>query len=217
LREFSSVGATESFEEDVEPGLLRRIFGAQTEAAVLYHDMLAGRGVEWGLIGPREADRLWSRHILNSAVVQELIPEGATVLDVGSGAGLPGIPLALARPDLRVTLMDSLLRRVNFLELAIAELELTDRVDVVRARAEDTQTRSDVVVARAVAPLGRLAGWCGKLIGSSLLAIKGDGAWSEVAEAEGVLKKLGLASQIIEISIGQGLTPTVVIKLTRLR
>ncbi len=113
------------------------VFGPEREVINRYVDILANRGIEWGLIGPREGDRLWERHILNSVAGAALFPSGASVLDVGSGAGLPGIPLAILRPDLRLTLLDSLLRRTSFLELAVSELGLGGRVQVVRGRAED--------------------------------------------------------------------------------
>lgn len=148
-----------------------------------YVDILANRGIEWGLIGPREADRLWDRHVLNSAAMAELPAAGARVLDVGSGAGLPGIPLAIARPDLSVVLLEPLLRRYNFLVEAVAELELGDRVEVRRGRAEDLRESFEVVTARAVAPLGRLVGWTQQLFvpDGELLALKGSSAADEVS------------------------------------
>ena len=175
---------------------LEAVFGERAGLAVQYHDMLATRGIEWGLIGPREADRLWARHILNSASIAPLVREGASVVDVGSGAGLPGIPLALARPDVNVCLLDSLLRRVNFLELAVDELGLAGQVTVVRARAEEHPQRYDVVVARAVAPLAKLVGWCEPMIGQSMVALKGDTAEQELDDAQPVLKKHGLTAEI---------------------
>jgi 16S rRNA (guanine527-N7)-methyltransferase len=150
-----------------------------------YADLLATTGVERGLIGPREAPRLWERHLLNCAALAELVPNDATVLDVGSGAGLPGIPLALVRPDLSVTLLEPLLRRSTFLEEAVEVLSLEDRVTVVRGRAEDHEGRYAVVTARAVAPMTRLVGWCLPRVrpGGVLLAMKGAGAPEEIAEA----------------------------------
>ena len=122
------------------------------EALSRYVDILAKRGIEWGLLGPREGDKLWQRHIANSVALNDAIPQGVEVADVGSGAGLPGIPIAITRPDLTVTLIEPLLRRANFLTLAVEELGLEDRVEVLRSRAEDTKRRYDVVVCRAVAP-----------------------------------------------------------------
>jgi 16S rRNA (guanine527-N7)-methyltransferase len=153
-----------------------------------YAAWLAGEGVVRGLLGPREAARVWDRHLLNSAAVAELLAPGETVVDVGSGAGLPGIPLALARPDLAVTLLEPLARRAAFLDEVVADLGLGPRVTVVRGRAEDhvrTGAAYDVAVARAVAPLDKLAGWCLPLLrpGGRLLALKGERAEAEVAQA----------------------------------
>ncbi|HEX6328516.1 MAG TPA: 16S rRNA (guanine(527)-N(7))-methyltransferase RsmG, partial [Jiangellaceae bacterium] len=122
--------------------------------------MLAGPGIERGLLGPREVPRLWDRHLLNCAVIQDAVAQGATVLDVGSGAGLPGVVLAVVRPDLAVTLVEPLLRRSVFLGEVVAELRLSN-VNVVRSRAEELHGKviADVVTARAVAPLDRLARW----------------------------------------------------------
>jgi len=182
--------------DNVPQETLEAVFGERAESAVQYHDMLATRGIEWGLIGPREADRLWARHILNSAAITPLVPEGASVVDVGSGAGLPGIPLALARPDIHLCLLDSLLRRVNFLQLAVDELGLADQVAVVRARAEEHTQQYDVVVARAVAPLSRLVGWCEPMMGCLMIALKGDNAEAELADAAPALDKLGLTAEL---------------------
>ncbi|NQU38162.1 MAG: 16S rRNA (guanine(527)-N(7))-methyltransferase RsmG [Actinobacteria bacterium] len=156
-----------------------------------YALLLSTLGIERGLIGPREVPRLWDRHILNCAVVAEpadgLIPPDATVVDIGTGAGLPGVVWALTRPDISVTLVDSMLRRVEFLELAVNELELTDRVSVVRGRAEDLAGSlvGDVVTARAVAPLPKLLTWLGPFVsdGGSILAFKGQTAGVEILEA----------------------------------
>ena len=164
-----------------------------------YQDILATTGLERGLIGPREVDRLWDRHIVNSAVVEECIPPGASVIDVGSGAGLPGIPLAIVRPDLQVTLLEPLLRRSVFLEEVVAELGLGDRVAVVRGRAEDgVVSAADVVTARAVAPLERLIGWCWPLVrpGGSLVALKGERAAEEIEQAYPALNKRRLTATI---------------------
>jgi 16S rRNA (guanine527-N7)-methyltransferase len=141
--------------------------------------------VERGAIGPREADRIWERHILNCLSLAELIEPGAEVLDVGSGAGLPGLVIALARPDLKVTLLDPLLRRTNLLIEFVEELGLGDRVTVVRARAEEHRQRYRYVTARAVARLSKLLPICWPLVvpGGTFLALKGEGAAAEVAEA----------------------------------
>jgi 16S rRNA (guanine527-N7)-methyltransferase len=149
-----------------------------------YVGWLAGAGTERGLIGPREVPRLWDRHVLNSAVVGEWVPQGVRVADIGSGAGLPGLVLALARPDLEVTLVEPLLRRATFLEEVVADLGVPVRV--VRARAEELHGAEsfDVVTSRAVAPLDRLSGWCMPLVaaGGAMVALKGASVVDEVAE-----------------------------------
>ena len=163
------------------------VFGPTVDAAAEYARLLATEGTVRGLIGPREVPRLWERHLLNSAAIASLVPVGARVVDVGSGAGLPGIPLALARPDLTVTLLEPLARRVAFLTECVHRLGL-ERVTVVRGRAEEGPIRrqlggADVVTARAVAPLEKLAGWCLPLLrpGGLLLAMKGSTAAAELA------------------------------------
>lgn len=141
------------------PDAAAAVFGAEVDRAAAYVTLLATTGVERGLLGPREVDRLWDRHVLNSVAVSHAIGPQASVVDVGSGAGLPGIPLALARPDLVVTLLEPLLRRATFLSEVVDELELADRVSVVRGRAVDPDDRDplghratyDVVTSRAVA------------------------------------------------------------------
>lgn len=155
------------------------------------------------MLGPREGDRLWDRHVLNSIALSPLLPEGSAVVDVGSGAGLPGLPLALLRPDLTVTLLESLLRRTEFLQLAIDELGLGDRVRVVRARAEEHRGRYDVVTARAVAPLERLVGWCSSLIapGGLMVALKGASASAELAAAAGALRRDRLSGVVRELAV----------------
>ena len=156
----------------------------------LYADLLATDGVIRGLIGPREVARLWERHLLNCATLAELIPAGANVCDLGSGAGLPGIVLGILRTDVRVTLVEPLLRRTSFLDAAVFALEL-DRVEVVRGRAESLHGRRtfDVVTARALAPLSRLVPWAMPLVapGGELLALKGRSAAQEVGDAAKVL------------------------------
>ena len=183
-----------------------------------YAELLATDGVVRGLIGPREVARLWSRHLANCAVLEELVPAGSLVADVGSGAGLPGLPLALVRPDLRVVLVEPLLRRATFLGEAVTALGLDDRVEVVRGRAEDQTLAVDVVTARAVAPLDRLAGWTLPLarVGGILLALKGDGAADEVAASAAALERLG-GGQIELLACGIGVVepPTTVVKVVR--
>jgi len=166
-----------------------------------YVEILVSRGVDWGLIGPREIGRLWERHILNSIALESLIPEGCRVADVGSGAGLPGIPLAILRPDLEMTLIEPMLRRSNFLTEALDELGLDDRVTVVRGRAEDADLHVDVVVSRAVAKLATLINWTADLIveSGSLLALKGQSADDEVVKAKKELSKRRLSAEVLLI------------------
>jgi len=172
------------------------VFGDRLPLARRFAEHLCTSGVERGLIGPREAPRVWERHVLNCAVVASLLPDGARLVDVGSGAGLPGIPLALARPDVHVVLVEPLARRVDWLREVIADLGVA--VDVERGRAEDDVVRrrwegADVVTARAVAPLDRLAGWCLPLLrpGGRLLAVKGASAADEVERDTGAIRRLG--------------------------
>ncbi|MDP9221093.1 MAG: 16S rRNA (guanine(527)-N(7))-methyltransferase RsmG [Actinomycetota bacterium] len=176
------------------PESARAVFGPRLAQAEAYVSALAADGVVRGLIGPHEVPRLWERHLLNCAVVADLIPDGARVIDVGSGAGLPGIPLALARPDLAITLLEPLARRTIFLDEVTQRLGL-DNVDVVGARADEWAPRplADVVTARAVAPLGRLAGWCLPLLlpGGRLLAIKGASAAAEMAASVDEVSRAG--------------------------
>ena len=170
----------------------------------VYHHWLATAGIERGLIGPREVDRLWDRHIANCAVVEELIPADSLVYDVGSGAGLPGLVLAIVRPDIKVGLIEPLLRRANFLNEVITDLGLTDRVVVYRDRAEQIKlSKADVVTARAVAPLTKLLQWTLPLTrqGGLILAMKGTSAQDEIAEASSVLKDR--SAQIV--MCGQGI------------
>ncbi len=168
-----------------------------------YHEWLATAGVERGLIGPREADKLWDRHINNSAVLSELVPADASVIDVGSGAGLPGIPLQIVRPDLTITLLEPLARRVEFLEEVIADLGLS--TTVVRGRAEDQKGLSaQVVTSRAVAALPKLLTWCWPLVspGGSILALKGAQAAAEIEAASKYLTKRNLAAEVRSVGAG---------------
>jgi 16S rRNA (guanine527-N7)-methyltransferase len=178
---------------------------------------LAGPGIARGLIGPREADRLWARHIVNCAVVAwdpELLPQDSTVVDVGSGAGLPGVVWAVCRPDLTLTLVESLQRRTTFLTELVTHLELADRVEVLRARAEDvTHRRFDVATARAVAPLPRLLPWLAPLATGSVVALKGRTAADEVASAVGTAKRLGLTpAEILAVGADVADPPTTVVR-----
>jgi 16S rRNA (guanine527-N7)-methyltransferase len=204
------------------PDVAEQVFGAERDRAAAYADLLATEGTLRGLIGPHEVDRLWTRHLLNSAVIAELVPAGARVVDVGSGAGLPGIPLALARPDVSVVLLDSQARRVDFLAECVERLGLA-RVTVHRGRAEEPAVRAavggaDVVTARAVAPLERLAGWCLPLLapGGRLLAIKGATAAAELVEAGPALGGLGgRDAELIRCGEAVVVPPTTVVAVTR--
>jgi 16S rRNA (guanine527-N7)-methyltransferase len=172
------------------------IFGDQLNSARRYAELLAEIGVERGLLGPREIDRVWDRHILNCAAVAEVLEPGERVADIGSGAGLPGIPLAIAKPGLHVVLVESLLRRAEFLNMVVAELGLD--VEVVRARAEDVAVRKavgrcDAVTSRAVASLDKITRWSLPLLrpGGRMLAIKGERADDELREHRRVMDRLG--------------------------
>ena len=173
------------------------VFGSRLPLAQEYHDSLATDGSTRGFIGPREVPRLWDRHIINCAVVKQAISEGATVIDVGSGAGLPGIPLAIARPDLRITLIEPLLKRYNYLNEVVEELGL-DNVTVLRGRAEEGPIKkavagADVVTSRAVAPLGKLAKWSLPLVrkGGEMIALKGSSVHEELERDAADIKKAG--------------------------
>jgi 16S rRNA (guanine527-N7)-methyltransferase len=198
---------TEAAELPPAPEQAREVFGDRFEDAVRYAELLAEAGVQRGLIGPREVPRLWERHLLNCAVLSEVVPEGVTVCDVGSGAGLPGIPLALVREDLKITLLEPLLRRTTFLT-EVVELLGLDHVTVVRGRAEEVMgklTPVHVVTARAVAPLDRLATWGVPLLRpyGEMLALKGDTAEEELKAAQTALSKLGAVETSI-LHVGEG-------------
>lgn len=166
-----------------------------------YVDILTSKGVSWGLLGPREGARVWSRHILNSLALVDLLPEGVRVADVGSGAGLPGLPLAIVRPDIQVALLEPLLRRSTFLAETVDELGLSERVRVERLRAEDCDETFDVVTCRAVAPLDRLLKWTTPLFypDGRLLALKGDSAADEVAAATSLLERSHLVADVLSV------------------
>jgi 16S rRNA (guanine527-N7)-methyltransferase len=194
----------------------REVYGTQYPLVSRYVDILTSIAVDWGLIGPREAARVWDRHILNSAALSGLIAPHSSVADVGSGAGLPGIPLALLRSDLQVTLIEPLLRRSTFLTETIEKLTIADRVQVVRARAEDHSGSYDVVVARAVAPLDRLIGWCNPLraAGGVVLALKGESAPDEVAAAGQRLEAAHLHAEILTVRAHPDAEPATVVRVT---
>lgn len=197
------------------------MFSHALPQAEAYAALLADDGVVRGLIGPREAPRLWERHLVNCALLGEAIEHDVDVCDIGSGAGLPGLVLAIARPDLRVTLVEPLLRRTTFLDEVVERLGLHN-VEVVRARAEELHgTREfSVVTSRAVAPLARLLDWSMPLVrqGGALLAMKGASAADEVAEAAGALRRHG-AGAVEVLTLGSGVIepPTTVVRVEATR
>lgn len=178
---------------------------------------LAEAGVERGLLGPREVDRLWDRHLINCAVLAEVVPDRASVVDIGSGAGLPGIVLAIVRPDLSITLLEPLLRRTTFLTECVTMLDLPN-VTVRRGRAEEVgrEFSVDVVTARAVAPLDRLARWALPLLrpGGELLALKGERAAAELKEAGPVLDGFGIrTAELLQVGHGKVDPPTTIVRV----
>ena len=206
----------------------RKVFGDRLALAGRYAELLGTDGVVRGLIGPRETERLWDRHLLNCAVLAELVQDAAYVIDVGSGAGLPGIVLAIARPDLSVTMVEPLARRTAFLTEAVEELGLAGSVEVLRGRAEEFVSgpgaglagSADVVTARAVAPIDRLAGWCLPLarVGGRLLALKGSTAAEEVAEHRAVVERLGGGTpEVRRCGVGVLDQPATVVEIVRER
>ncbi len=189
-------GTPASGEPGTAPHAAAAIFGSRLEIAQRYAELLADAGVERGLLGPREVDRIWDRHLLNSAAVAELLERDERIIDIGSGAGLPGIPLAIARPDLQVVLLEPLLRRSEFLNEVVSELGLA--VEVVRGRAEepwvcDRFGERDVAVSRAVAALDKLTKWSMPLLrpGGRMLAIKGERGPDEVHRYRRVMAASG--------------------------
>jgi 16S rRNA (guanine527-N7)-methyltransferase len=193
-------------------------FGDSLAKAERYVELLATDGVTRGLIGPRETSRLWDRHLLNCALVAELVPEQGELVDIGSGAGLPGVVLAMLRPRLHVVLLEPLLRRSVFLEECVSALDLPNAT-VVRARAEEKAAsgiRADVATARAVAPLDRLVGWAAGLLrpGGQLLAIKGQSAAAELEAAEPVLSRLGVQSaEVLQAGHGRVVSATTIVRV----
>lgn len=186
--------------------LISTYFAERQNELSRYAEILSTWGIERGLIGPKEGDRIWERHIANCIPITTLIEKGASVIDIGSGAGLPGIVIALARPDLRVTLLEPLQRRVDFLNEVIAELALD--IAVIRGRSEAIKGSFGVVTARAVAPLPKFLNLSWHLVapGGTLLAMKGESAAQELEEAKilarKVFKKVS-QSQLHELQLGE--------------
>ena len=195
-----------------------KIFGDRLDLAKRYVEHLATSGIERGLIGPREVPRLWERHVLNCAVVQELIEDGASVADVGSGAGLPGLCLAIARPDLQLTLIEPLERRVIWLTEVVDDLGL-ENVDIMRSRAEQAvgHVDADYVTARAVSALVGLLDITMPILRGTgqLLALKGRSAQEEIDKAKKKLNKYGARTTEILVT-GEDLLeePTTVVRVT---
>lgn len=199
-----------------DPAVLAALFPEERRALVeQYAALLASEGVLRGLIGPREVARLWDRHLVNCALLAPLLPQDATVADLGSGAGLPGLVIAIARPDVRVTLIEPMERRTAFLVEAVERLGL-DAVGVVRGRAEDwtLPERFDVVTARALAPLPKLLRWALPLVrpGGALLAMKGSSAAEEIAEAAAELGRAQATAEVLHPEVA-GATSTTVVRV----
>lgn len=204
------------------PPAAAEIFGDNLEKAIAYHESLATDGSVRGFIGPREVPRLWDRHILNCGVIGEAMDEGISVADIGSGAGLPGIPLAIARPDLNITLIEPLLKRSVYLNEVKEALNL-DNVTVIRGRAEEKVVRKqvglvDIVTSRAVAPLGKLAAWSLPLvkIGGRMVAMKGSSVEEEIERDAKEIRKAG-GTDIKVYTVGEALLsePTTLISIRR--
>ena len=200
------------------PSAAAGVFGSRLPLAAQFAGLLADSGVTHGLVGPREVPRLWERHVLNCAVIHPALPAGADVIDVGSGAGLPGLALAIARPDVRMHLVEPMLRRTTWLLAAVDELRL-DNVEVHRGRAEQfwDQLSAPVVTARAVARLGELARWSLPLVqaGGSMLALKGASAQEELEADRAALRRLGAVSEAVEMYGDEVISPaTIVVRVT---
>ncbi len=202
------------FAPEAEPASAGLIFGENVDRARRYFELLVRDGDLLGLLGPREMPKLWTRHILNSAVVAELVSPATTVADVGSGAGLPGIPMALAQPQAQFTLIEPMERRSDWLKSVVLELQL-ENVRVLRARAEEVAEVFDVVTARAVSALPNLLKMCVPLTkhGGEVIALKGSKAADEIADSKKLQKKLSIESfEIVRVG-GEFLAdPTLVVR-----
>jgi 16S rRNA (guanine527-N7)-methyltransferase len=206
----------QDFTPEVEPAIAEAVFGIGLVQARAYSQLLIRDGDILGLLGPREMPKLWSRHILNSAVVAELVNPGETVADVGSGAGLPGIPMAIAQPESHFTLIEPMERRSDWLLETVEELGLKN-VSIKRARAEEVGDVFDVVTARAVSALPKLLRLCVPLTrdGGQILALKGSKAAEEIEDSRNLMKKLKIESFEIVQTGAQILTePTTVVRTT---
>jgi len=182
--------------------LITEQFGHRLPLIQEYVDSLANEGIEWGLIGPRETERLWERHIVNSLCVSPLIRKGLFVADCGSGAGLPGIVLAIARPDLYIDLVEPMGRRCDFLKLVVSRLDLSSTVNVIRSRVEDYQPIPDIVTCRALAAMPALIEMTSHLVPpAALLAIKGARAHKELEDAHDLLASRRLQADVVVSSV----------------
>jgi 16S rRNA (guanine527-N7)-methyltransferase len=201
-----------------EPAAAAEIFGSGIALARAYTQRLAADSETFGLLGPRELPRIWSRHVINSALLSELVPNETLVADVGSGAGLPGIPMAIAQPKAHFTLIEPMERRANWLAAVVSDLGI-ENVDVIRARAEEvTRTDFDIVTARAVAALDKLLKLLTPLTrGSNLktvLALKGSRAPEEIAEAKPRLQRLGFGEpEILTLGLGKAPETATVVRI----
>lgn len=211
---------TVSDQTQEEPSSAASVFGAGLPRARQYVELLVGPGTVRGLIGPSEAERVWTRHLLNCAVAATAIPADARVVDIGSGAGLPGIPMALARPDLSIDLVETLHRRAAFLDEVIAELALGEQCRVTRGRAEDVSDLvggADVVTARAVAPLAKLAAWSAPLLraGGLFIALKGQSATDEVERDRAAVARAGIVDLRVEEISADGVDEATIVVIGR--
>lgn len=211
-----AAGAVVEVEQPTEEMI--ELFGVAFSAAEHFAQMLAEQGELRGLLGPRELPRLWSRHLVNSAAVVPFLPSRGSVADVGSGAGLPGVVIALLRPDLEISLIEPMERRVEWLETVVADLDL-DNTTVRHARAENVKDRFDAVTARAVAKMSTLVRLTAPLLrqGGCLLALKGARAEAEVADATYVVKKARLKPAVIHEILTPGGELTRVVEVRRPR
>lgn len=205
-------------EYETEPKAAADIFGPQLELARAYTDRLAKDSETFGLLGPRELPRIWGRHVINSALLSELVPAGSKVADIGSGAGLPGIPMAIAQPEAHFTLIEPMERRSGWLQQVIEDLGIRN-ADVIRARAEEVErTDFDIATARAVAALDKLLKLLTPLIrgseGKTVLAMKGSRAPEEILDAKKRLEILGFdAPEIITLGLGRAPETATVVRI----
>lgn len=194
-------------ELEQEPSVASDLFGDRIDVARSFTSALAREGEERGLIGPLELPRLWTRHILNSVIAAPLFH--GSVADIGSGAGLPGLVLAIARPDVQWTLVEPMERRVTWLNEQVDGLELSN-VTVLRSRAEDVRPAEgfDVVTARAVSALRTLVPLTAPLVrdGGELALLKGMNAPNEIEAAQKQIKKFRLTDVKVEV-LGEGILP----------